>query len=64
MEGGSFPQEAINSREERRVIREERAALAEQQRQQELMLEAAKVAPGLAKGAEPNSPMEAIGAAV
>ena len=64
MEGGSFPQEAINSREERKVIREERAALAEQQRQQELMLEGGKVYPGLTKAPEEGSAAEAIGAAV
>lgn len=64
MEAGSFPQAAINSKDRRREIREERAALAEQQRQEQLMLEAAKAVPGLAKGAEPNSPMEAIGAAI
>lgn len=64
VEAGSFPQAAINSKEERKVIREERAALAEQQRQQELMLEAAKVMPGLTKAPESGSPAEAIGAAV
>ena len=64
MEGGSFPQEAINSKEERRVIREERAALAEQQRQQEMLLEGGKVYPGLTKAPEEGSAAEAIGAAV
>lgn len=64
MEAGSFPQAAMNSRAEADAIKEAREAAAEQARQQELMLEAAKVAPGLAKGAEENSPMEAIGAAV
>ena len=64
LEAGSFPQAAMNSKEERKVIREERAALAEQARQQQMLLEAGKIAPGLAKAAEPGSIQEAIGAAV
>ncbi len=64
VEAGSFPQDVINSKEERQAIREERAALAEQARQQQLMLEAAKVVPGLNQAPEAGSPAEAIGAAL
>ncbi len=63
-EAGSMPQQLINSKEERKVIREERAAMAEQARQQQLMLEAAKIAPGLSKNIEPDSALAQIGAAV
>ena len=59
-----FPQKAINSKDKREQIRQARAQVAQQQQQQAMMLEAAKAAPGLAKGAEPNSPMEAIGEAI
>ena len=63
-EAGFYPQKLINSKDTRRQIREDRAAAIEQQRQQEMALEAAKVAPGLGKAAEEGSPLEAIGAAV
>ncbi len=63
-EAGSMPQQLINSKEERKVIREERAALAEQARQQQMLLEAGKVYPGTTKAPEAGSPAEAIGAAV
>ena len=63
-EAGSFPQAAVNSRDRRREIREERAALAEQQRQQEMLLEGGKVYPGLTKAPEEGSAAEAIGAAL
>ncbi len=60
VESGSFPQKAINSREVRRQIREQRAADAARLEQQQLALEAAKVAPGLGKAVEENSPLAAI----
>ncbi len=64
MEAGSFPQVAINSRDRRREIREERAAELARREQQQMLLEAAKVAPGLTKAPETGSPAEAIGAVV
>ena len=64
MEAGSFPQSAINSRDERKVIREQRAADLARREQQQLMLEAAKVAPGLAKAPEEGSIQETVGAAL
>jgi len=63
VEAGSFPQKLINSKDVRAEIQLGRQQALQQQQQQQAMLEAAKVAPGLAKGAEPNSPMEAIGGA-
>ena len=63
-ESGSLPQNMINDKTVREEIRENRRAAAEQERQQALALEAAKVAPGLAKAPEPGSPAEAIGAAL
>lgn len=64
MEAGSFPQVAINSKEERKEIRDQRAADLERREQQQLMLETAKVLPGLGKKVEEGSPAEAIGAAL
>ena len=64
IEAGSYPQAAMNSKTERQAIRDARAELAEQTRQQQLLWEAAKVAQGLAKGADPNSLQEKIGEAV
>lgn len=64
VEAGSFPQSAINSKEEREAIREKRAADLARREQQQLALEMAKVAPGLTKAPEAGSPAEAIGAAV
>ncbi len=63
VESGDFPQRAINSKDERRRIREERAAAAAQAQQKQDLLEAAKVVPGLGKKIEEGSPAEAIGAA-
>jgi hypothetical protein len=63
-ESGSLPQKMINSKEVREGIRAARAAAAEQAQQQQLAIEAAKVAPGLGKAPEPGSPAEAIGAAL
>jgi hypothetical protein len=64
VEAGSFPQRLINSKDVRLQIQEQRQQAIQQQQQQQAALEMAKVAPGLAKGAEPNSPMEAIGDAI
>ncbi len=64
MEAGSYPQAAINSRDRRQEIRDERAAEQQRREQQQLLLEAAKVAPNLAKAPEEGSPAEAIGAAL
>ena len=63
VESGSFPQAAINSREERKIIREQRAEEQAEREQAALALEMAKVAPGLGKSVEEGSPLEAIGAA-
>jgi hypothetical protein len=64
MEAGSFPQAALNSKDQRKAIRDARAAEQARLQAQQLALEAAKVAPGLAKGAEPNSIQEGIREAV
>lgn len=64
MEAGSFPQGAINSKEERKTIRDARAADQARREQQQLALEAAKVAPGLTKAPEEGSPLAAVGEAV
>ncbi len=55
MEAGSYPQGAMNSREERQAIRDARAEERERKEQQQLALEAAKVAPSLGKSVEPDS---------
>jgi hypothetical protein len=62
VEAGMLSQKYINSIDVRTAIREDRAAAAAVQQQQLMALEAAKVAPGLGKEVEPNSPLEAIGA--
>ncbi len=54
-EAGSFPQKAINSRDRRREIREQRAAEQAQREAAAMALEVAKVAPGLGKKIEPDS---------
>jgi len=64
LEAGSYPVLAMNSRDRRQEIRDERAAERARLEQQQMALEAAKVAPGLAKGAEPNSIQEKIVEAV
>ncbi len=63
-ESGNMNQSLLNSRDEIIQIQEDRAAAIEQERQALLAIEAAKVAPGLGKSVEENSPLEAIGAAV
>ena len=63
-EAGSLSQKFINSKDVRKQIREARAAALAQQQAQENAIEMAKVAPGLGKEVEQNSPLEAIGAAV
>ncbi len=63
-EAGSLPQRIINSREVRKQIRDVRAAALEQQRQQEMLLEAGKVAPGLGKSVEPDSILSQVAEAV
>jgi len=64
VEAGSFPQRLINSKDVRLQMQEQRAIAAQQAQQQQMMLEAAKVAPGLAKAPEAGSPAEAIGEAL
>lgn len=64
VESGSFPQKAINSRDRRREIREQRAADAAALEAKQMAIEAAKVAPGLAKAPEAGSIQETIGAGV
>ncbi len=63
-EAGSFPQKAINSREVRKQMRDQRAADAAAAQAQQFALEAAKVAPGLGKATEEGSPLEAIAGVV
>ncbi len=63
-EAGSLPQRIINSREVRKQIRDARAAALEQQRQQEMLIEGAKVAPGLGKSVEPDSILSQVAEAV
>ena len=64
VEAGSYPHIAMNSREERQAIRDARAADQERREQQQLALEAAKVAPGLSKSIEPDSALAKAGEAV
>ncbi len=64
VEAGSYPQSAMNSQEERQAIRDARAAERERLEQQQLALEAAKVAPGLGKSVEKDSILEKVGEAV
>ena len=64
IEVGSYPESAMNSREERQAIRDARAAERERLEQQQLLLEGAKVVPDLSKAPEAGSPAEAIGEAV
>ena len=61
VEAGAFPQKAINSREERKRIREQRAADAAAAQQKQDLLEAAKVAPNLGKSVEKDSILEKVG---
>lgn len=63
-ESGNMNQILLNSADEVAKIQENRRLAAEQERQQLFALEAAKVAPGLGKSVEENSPLEAVGAAV
>ena len=60
MEAGSFPQAAINSRDRRKEIREERAADLARREQQQLLLEGAKALPGLSKSVEPDSVISTV----
>ena len=64
IEAGSYPQTAMNSRDERQVIRDARAAKRQRLEQQQLALEAAKVASGLTKNVEPDSVLAKAGEAV
>ncbi len=64
LEAGSYPQVAMNSRKVRQAIRDARAADQERREQQQLALEAAKVAPGLSKNIEPDSALAKAGEAV
>lgn len=64
VEAGAFPQKAVNSRGERKRIREQRAADALAAQQKQDLLEAAKVVPSLSKKIEEGSPAEAIGTAL
>ncbi len=64
VEAGSYPQSAMNSREERQAIRDARVAERARIEQQQLALEAAKVAPGLGKTIEPDSVLANVGEAV
>ncbi len=58
-EAGFFPQKLLNSKETRKQIRDDRAAAIEQQRQQEMLLEAAKTVP-LDKAPEEGSVMAEV----
>ena len=62
-EAGFMPQRLLNSKDVRQQIREDRQAAIEQQRQQEMLLEAAKTVP-LDKAPEDGSIMESVGAAL
>jgi hypothetical protein len=62
-EAGFFPQKLINSKDVRAQIREDRAAAAAEQRQQEMLLEAAKAVP-VNESPEEGSIMETVGAAL
>jgi hypothetical protein len=64
VEAGSYPQIAINDKATREGIRTARAEAAEKAQQQQLALEAAKVAPGLSKSVEPNSVISQVAEAV
>ena len=64
IESGAFPQRAVNSRAERKKIREQRVADQAALQQKQDLLEAAKVAPNLMKAPESGSPAEAIGAMI
>jgi hypothetical protein len=57
-----FPQHLINSDEEVSNIREERAKAEQQAKAEQMMLEAAKVAPKFQKPVEQNSVMQKLGA--
>ncbi len=64
LEAGSYPQIAMNSRDKRKAIRDARAAERERIEQQQLALEAAKVAPGLSKNIEPDSALAKVSEAI
>jgi hypothetical protein len=63
LEAGSYPQIAMNSRQERQAIRDARAAEQERREQLQLALEAAKAASSLGKSVEKDSILEKVGEA-
>jgi hypothetical protein len=63
-EAGSLSQRYIRGKADREARRQARQEALARQEQQAQALEMAKVAPGLGKAVEPNSPAEAIGEAM
>ncbi|MGR3292481.1 MAG: portal protein [Candidatus Scalindua sp.] len=64
LEAGSYPEIAMNSKDERKAIRDARVAERQRIEQQQLLLEAAKVAPSVSKDIEPNSILSQVAEAV
>ncbi len=64
MEAGSYPEKAMNSRAKRKAIRDARAADQQRREQQQVLLEAAKVAGPLTKNVEPDSIISQVAEAV